>query len=143
MIFKHITEEKLLLPTEFPALPSMGGFVLFAGIVRDINDGKQVTHLEYEAYSEMANQMIANIIADACQKWELQHADCIHRLGKLNLGEVAVIVSTGSIHRDEAYKANRYIIDRVKHEVPIWKKEFYINGSSEWSKGCVDESHEH
>ncbi|MCG6141717.1 molybdenum cofactor biosynthesis protein MoaE [Leptospira mtsangambouensis] len=143
MTFKHITEEKLSLPTEFPALPSMGGYVLFAGIVRDINDGKQVTHLEYEAYSEMANQMIANIIADAFQKWELQYAECIHRLGKLNLSEVAVIVSTGSIHRDEAYKANRYIIDRVKHEVPIWKKEFYINGSSEWSKGCVDESHEH
>ncbi|TGL40345.1 molybdenum cofactor biosynthesis protein MoaE [Leptospira perdikensis] len=141
--YKHITETKLELSLQLPPLPSMGGYVLFAGIVRDINEGKQVTHLEYEAYSEMANQMISAIIADAFQKWDLQYADCIHRLGKLVLGEVAVLVNTGSIHRDEAYKANRYIIDRVKHEVPIWKKEYYVDGSSEWSKGCLHDSHEH
>lgn len=140
---KHITENKLELPTSFPPLPSMGGYVLFAGIVRDINDGRQVTHLEYEAYSEMANQMIADIISDTFKKWDLQYAECIHRLGKLNLGEVAVFVNTGALHRDEAYKANRYIIDRVKHEVPIWKKEYYVDGSSEWSQGCLDDTHNH
>lgn len=136
----HITEEKLELPTHFPALPSMGGFVLFAGIVRDINEGKKVTHLEYEAYHEMANQMIETIIQDAFKTWDLEYAECIHRLGKLGLGDVAVLVNTGAVHRDEAYKANRYIIDRVKHEVPIWKKEYYVDGSSEWSKGCA---HDH
>ncbi|TGK79150.1 molybdenum cofactor biosynthesis protein MoaE [Leptospira noumeaensis] len=140
--YKHITEEKLILPSQFPPLPSMGGYVFFAGIVRDINEGKQVTHLEYEAYSELANQMIENIIQDAFKTWELEFAECIHRLGRLGLGDVAVIVNTGAVHRDEAYKANRYIIDRVKHEVPIWKKEYYVDGSSEWSKGCAHDQHD-
>ncbi|EOQ88652.1 molybdopterin converting factor, subunit 2 [Leptospira yanagawae serovar Saopaulo str. Sao Paulo = ATCC 700523] len=139
---KHITENKLEIQEIIPTLPKMGGFVLFTGIVRDTNEGKTVTHLEYEAYSELANQMIEDIINDAKTKWELEYADCIHRLGKLVVGEIAVIVSTGSVHRDEAYQANRYIIDRVKHEVPIWKKETYIDGSSDWSKGCVHETHE-
>ncbi|TGL19933.1 molybdenum cofactor biosynthesis protein MoaE [Leptospira yanagawae] len=139
---KHITENKLEIQEIIPTLPRMGGFVLFTGIVRDTNEGKTVTHLEYEAYSELANQMIEDIINDAKTKWELEYAECIHCLGKLVVGEIAVIVSTGSVHRDEAYQANRYIIDRVKHEVPIWKKETYIDGSSEWSKGCVHETHE-
>lgn len=139
----HITENKIEITDIIPSLPSMGGYVLFAGIVRNINEGKMVTHLEYEAYSEMANQMIHSIIMDSKNKWELQYANCIHRLGSLNVGEIAVIVSTGSVHREEAYLANRYIIDRVKHEVPIWKKEYFTDGSSEWSKGCVhDTNHE-
>lgn len=139
----HITENKIEIPLLLPSLPKMGGYVLFTGIVRDTNEGKTVTHLEYEAYSELADQMIQDIILDSQKKWQLEYANCIHRLGRLDVGEIAVIVSTGSMHRDEAYKANRYIIDRVKHEVPIWKKEYYIDGSSEWSKGCVHESHEH
>ncbi|TGL75968.1 molybdenum cofactor biosynthesis protein MoaE [Leptospira jelokensis] len=139
---KHITENKIEIQEILPTLPKMGGFVMFTGIVRDTNEGKSVTHLEYEAYSELANKMIQDIILDAKEKWVLEYADCIHRLGKLVVGEIAVIVSTGSVHRDEAYQANRYIIDRVKHEVPIWKKETYIDGSSEWSKGCVHETHE-
>lgn len=118
----------------------MGGFVMFTGIVRDTNEGKTVTHLEYEAYSELADKMISTIIEETKEKWELQYVNCVHRLGNLNVGDIAVIVTTGSMHRDEAYKANRYIIDRVKHDVPIWKKEYYIDGSSEWSKGCVHET---
>ncbi|MCW7463679.1 molybdenum cofactor biosynthesis protein MoaE [Leptospira limi] len=140
---EHITDNKIELTNIIPSLPSMGGYVMFTGIVRDINEGKIVTHLDYEAYSELANQMINSILQDSKQKWDLQYANCIHRLGKLNVGEIAVIVSTGSVHRDEAYLANRYIIDRVKHEVPIWKKEYYEDGSSEWSKGCLhDSNHE-
>ncbi|TGN08499.1 molybdenum cofactor biosynthesis protein MoaE [Leptospira ilyithenensis] len=139
----HIQKESLEIPKRFPDLPSMGGYVFFAGIVRNINEGRQVTHLEYEAYPEMANRMIGDIINDAKKQWDLQFADCIHRLGVLHIGEVAVIVTTGAVHRDEAYLANRYIIDRVKHEVPIWKREYYIDGSSEWSKGCQDETHKH
>jgi len=140
---KFITEDILTLPTESPDLPQMGGYVIFVGIVRNINEGKSVTYLEYDAYAEMADQMISDILKDAQTKWDLVFSDCKHRLGKVNLQEIAVIVTTGSIHRDEAYSANRYIIDRVKHEVPIWKKEYYIDGSSEWSKGCIDESHKH
>ncbi|TGK00706.1 molybdenum cofactor biosynthesis protein MoaE [Leptospira semungkisensis] len=138
--FAHITFESILLPSKLPDIPEMGGYVFFSGIVRNVNEGKKVTHLEYEAYVPMANDTIRKILLDAKEKWDLLHADCIHRLGKLNISEIAVIVETGSMHRAEAYAANRYIIDRVKHEVPIWKREFYLDGSSEWSQGCSHET---
>ncbi|XDD45836.1 molybdenum cofactor biosynthesis protein MoaE [Leptospira sp. WS39.C2] len=137
---KHITNLHIDIQKILPSIPKMGGFVMFTGIVRDTNEGKTVTHLEYEAYSELADKMISTIIEETKEKWELQYVNCVHRLGNLNVGDIAVIVTTGSMHRDEAYKANRYIIDRVKHDVPIWKKEYYIDGSSEWSKGCVHET---
>ncbi|TGM13957.1 molybdenum cofactor biosynthesis protein MoaE [Leptospira selangorensis] len=139
--YSHISSSPIFVSSELPDIPEMGGFVVFSGIVRNLNEGKKVTHLEYEAYAPMANEMISNILADACKKWDLLHANCIHRVGKLGISEIAVIVETGSVHRAEAYESNRYIIDRVKHEVPIWKKEFYLDGSSQWSKGCVHESH--
>lgn len=137
----HISSSPLFVSSALPDIPEMGGFVVFSGIVRNLNEGKKVTHLEYEAYAPMADEMIRAILADARKKWDLLHANCIHRVGKLGISEIAVIVETGSIHRAEAYESNRYIIDRVKHEVPIWKKEFYFDGSSQWSKGCVHESH--
>ncbi|TGK05489.1 molybdenum cofactor biosynthesis protein MoaE [Leptospira langatensis] len=138
--FAHITFEPIPIPTKLPEIPEMGAFVFFSGIVRNVNEGKKVTHLEYEAYVPMANETIRRILSDAKEKWDLLHVDCTHRLGKLNISEIAVTVEVGSMHRAEAYAANRYIIDRVKHEVPIWKKEFYSDGSSEWSQGCSHEA---
>ncbi|MCB1167656.1 MAG: molybdenum cofactor biosynthesis protein MoaE [Leptospiraceae bacterium] len=132
----HIENQTLAYPPPMPNLAEMGGYVLFAGIVRNINEGQKVTGLRYEAYEQMAHDMIAQIIEASIAKWNLLYADCKHRLGFLEVGEVAVWVATGSIHRGEAYDANRYIIDRVKHEVPIWKQEFFQDGSSHWSKGC-------
>ncbi|MDF3818392.1 molybdenum cofactor biosynthesis protein MoaE [Leptospira sp. 96542] len=140
---KYISHMPLELPKTFPDYPSMGGYVLFAGVVRNINEGRAVTHLEYDAYPELAEKMIGEIITEVCKLWKLEFIECTHRLGTVKLGEVAVLVITGSVHRDEAYKANRMIIDRVKHEVPIWKKEFYVDGTSEWSKGCIHESLDH
>ncbi len=118
-----------------------GGQVSFVGRVRDINIGKQVSHLFYEAYEAMANKMIRQIINEAKAKFDLTTASCIHRLGQVEIHEIAIIVNTASVHRKEAFEANQYIVDRVKHEGPIWKREFYTDGSHSWSLNCNCASH--
>ncbi len=115
-------------------LPQAGGVVLFSGEARNHHRGKEVAYLEYEAHPDMAARSIREILRDATEKWNLHLAKCVHRTGRLYPGESAVIVVTASSHREEAYAANRYIIDRVKSEAPIWKHEFFPDGTSEWGK---------
>ena len=110
-----------------------GASVLFFGIVRDHSEHKRVTHLEYEAYVRMAEPMLEALIATANTRWQLEGVCLVHRLGCVPLGEIAVAIEVSAAHRDEAYRASRYLIDEIKHGVPIWKKEFYTDGSSEWS----------
>lgn len=114
--------------------PKSGAIVLFSGEVRNSNKGREVTHLEFEAYVPMAEKMIGRILEDARSRFELNLAVCVHRLGTVEINECAVVVVTGAGHRMESYAANRYIIDRVKGEVPIWKNEFYADGTSEWGQ---------
>jgi molybdopterin synthase catalytic subunit len=109
-----------------------GGFVSFEGWVRNQNEGQEVTRLEYEAFQELAGKEGDRIVAEALQKFPLKRALCIHRVGSLALGEMAVWVAVSAVHRGEAFDACRYIIDEVKHRVPIWKKEHYRNGNSGW-----------
>lgn len=116
--------------------------MLFSGEVRNNNKGREVTHLEYEAYEPMAEKMIGEIIEDAISRFKLNDAVCVHRLGRVEISECAVVVITGAGHRKEAYDANRYIIDRVKNEVPIWKHEFFTDGTSEWGQNCDCVTHE-
>lgn len=116
--------------------PKAGAVVLFSGEVRNHSHNKQVSHLEYEAHPPLAEKMIAEIVATAIEKYKLHDACCTHRIGKVEVCESAVAVITCSSHRSEAYAANRYIIDRVKHEAPIWKKEFFEDGSYEWGHNC-------
>lgn len=116
--------------------PNSGAVVLFSGEVRDNNKGREVTHLEYEAYEPMAEKMISDILEEASLRWNLNQAVCVHRTGKVEISGCAVVVITGAAHRAEAYDANRYIIDRVKNEVPIWKHEFFADGTSEWGQNC-------
>ena len=116
--------------------PGAGGIVIFSGEVRNLNNGKVVTHLEYEAELTMAELMIQDITARAVEEFGLFSAYCVHRLGTVGIGQSAVIVITSHVHRKEAYRANEYIIDKVKHEVPIWKKEFYADGTSTWGNNC-------
>ncbi|HKI90625.1 MAG TPA: molybdenum cofactor biosynthesis protein MoaE [Draconibacterium sp.] len=125
--------------------PKSGAVVLFSGEVRDNNKGKEVKHLEYEAYESMANKMIAEILEEAKSRFRLNQAACVHRLGRVEISGCAVVVITGAGHRKEAYDANRYIIDRVKNEVPIWKHEFFVDGTSEWGQNCdcVTDANEH
>lgn len=109
-----------------------GGLVVFVGTVRNKNKGKKVTALHYEAHVSMANKMINRILSESVSRWKLSNAKCIHRIGPLKLGDTAIVVITSAAHRQEAYEANRYILDTVKETVPIWKKEFFTNGNSEW-----------
>jgi molybdopterin synthase catalytic subunit len=109
-----------------------GGYVSFEGWVRDQNEGQQVTRLEYEAFEELAVKEGERIIAEALRRFPVKHAMCLHRVGSLALGEMAVWVGVSSAHRGEAFDACRFIIDEVKHRVPIWKKEHYLSGDSGW-----------
>jgi molybdopterin synthase catalytic subunit len=109
-----------------------GGCVSFEGWVRDQNEGQEVTRLEYEAFQELAVKEGERIVTEALRRFPAKHALCIHRVGSLGLGEMAVWVGVSSAHRGEAFDACRFIIDEVKHRVPIWKKEHYRSGNSEW-----------
>lgn len=112
--------------------PGAGAFASFEGWVRDHNEGLEVERLEYEAYQDLAVKEGAAIVAQALARFPIKQALCVHRLGRLGLGEMAVWVGVSSAHRAEAFDACRYIIDQVKHRVPIWKKEYYRNGDSGW-----------
>lgn len=112
--------------------PHSGGYVAFEGWVRDHNDGRRVLRLEYEAYEKLGVKEGDRIVAEARQKFGVTAARCVHLLGELQIGDLAVWVGVSSAHRDEAFRACRYIIDEVKHRVPIWKKEHYVDGDSGW-----------
>jgi molybdopterin synthase catalytic subunit len=125
-----------------------GGYVSFEGWVRDQNEGQEVTRLEYEAFQELAVKEGDRIVAEALRRFPVKHALCIHRVGSLGLGDMAVWVGVSSAHRGEAFDACRFIIDEVKHRLPIWKKEHYRSGNSGWvnCERCAAEpqhSHEH
>ena len=130
------------IPLDMPAMlaqthhPGAGAIVLFSGETRDNSHGRAVARLDYEAHESMANKMIAAILEDAGKQWQLKIALACHRTGTVAIGETAVVVITAAAHRREAYAANRYIIDRIKHEAPIWKQEFFADGASEWGGNC-------
>ena len=112
--------------------PACGGYTSFEGLVRDHNEGMSVRHLEYEAFEPLAVKEGERVILEAIARFGIEHAACIHRICDLAIGEMAVWVGVSARHRDEAFRACRYIIDEVKHRVPIWKKEHYENGDSGW-----------
>jgi molybdopterin synthase catalytic subunit len=112
--------------------PACGGYAAFEGWVRDSNEGQRVRGLEYEAFEALAVREGERIVAEATARFGVAHAACVHRIGALAVGELAVWVGVSAAHRDEAFRACRYIIDEVKHRLPIWKKEHYLNGDSGW-----------
>jgi molybdopterin synthase catalytic subunit len=112
--------------------PACGGYAAFEGWVRDSNEGQRVRALEYEAFEALAVREGERIVQEAIARFGVAHAACVHRIGHLNVGELAVWVGVSAAHRDEAFRACRYVIDEVKHRVPIWKKEHYVNGDSGW-----------
>ncbi len=112
--------------------PGCGGFACFEGWVRNHSEGAQVRHLEYEAFEALAVREGERVIREALERFGVTRAACAHRLGDLAIGETAVWVGASAPHRHEAFLAARYIIDEVKHRLPIWKKEHYLNGDSGW-----------
>ena len=114
------------------AEPACGALVTFEGWVRNHNDGQDVHALEYEGYETLATREGERILGEAAQRFAVSRASCVHRLGPLRIGDLAVWVGVSAAHRDAAFAACRYIIDEVKQRVPIWKKEHYANGDSGW-----------
>lgn len=110
--------------------PGAGAVVTFVGTVRDQNRGRAVTAMEYEAYPEMAQPLLAELAAGAATRFHLEGVVLIHRLGRLAVGEAAVFIGVASAHRAEAFDAARYLIDTLKERIPIWKKEYYADGSA-------------
>jgi molybdopterin synthase catalytic subunit len=112
--------------------PGSGGFCVFEGWVRNENEGRSVRRLEYEVYAPLAISEGEKVIAEAMQRFPFLSACCVHRSGLLEIGDCAVWVGVSAPHRDEAFKACRYIIDEIKTRLPIWKKEHYVDGDSGW-----------
>ena len=108
--------------------PGIGGIVTFLGAVRDCARGRQVEHLEYEAYAGMAEREMEKIASEAGQRWPGVRVAIAHRSGRLEVGDLAVVVAAGAPHRAEAFEACRFAIDTLKQSVPIWKKEFATDG---------------
>lgn len=117
---------------------SAGAFSCFEGRVRDHNNGKAVLALHYEAYEALCEKEAGRILGEALEKFDVIAAKCIHRVGKLGVGDMAVWVGVLAAHRDASFGACRYIIDEIKSRLPIWKKEYYENGNSGWvaCEGC-------
>jgi molybdopterin synthase catalytic subunit len=109
--------------------PGDGAACLFVGVVRNENRGRPVLRLEYEAYEEMALPLLEEIAAETARRFPVTDVRLVHRLGRLEIGEASVAVAVSSPHRGEAFAACRFAIDTLKARVPIWKKEFYADGS--------------
>ena len=114
--------------------PEDGALCVFTGVVRNHNDGKSVLYLEYEGYEEMVVSIFDDIAREAKQRFGVTAVRIVHRLGRMEIGETSVAVAVSSPHRGEAFEACRFAIDTLKHKAPIWKKEFYADGSS-WLEG--------
>ncbi len=109
--------------------PEMGGVVTFSGIVRDNARGEAIDHLEYEAYAPMAEKEMRKIVDAVHERWPHVRIAISHRVGRLAIGDAAVMIAAAAPHRAEAFEACRFAIDRLKATVPIWKKEFATSGS--------------
>ncbi|MCC5793811.1 MAG: molybdenum cofactor biosynthesis protein MoaE [Chromatiales bacterium] len=112
--------------------PVSGAYAQFEGWVRNHNEGQPVLRLDYQAYEALGVKEGERIIAEACERWPVRQVYCVHRLGELSIGDIAVWVGASAAHRDAAFAACRYVIDEVKDRVPIWKKEHYADGASGW-----------
>lgn len=109
-----------------------GAYASFEGWVRNHNDGRAVLRLDYQAYAPLAGSEGEAILAEAVARFAVREARCVHRIGRLAIGDLAVWVGVSADHRDAAFAACRWIIDEIKRRVPIWKNEHYADGESGW-----------
>lgn len=112
--------------------PAAGAIVLFVGTTREMTDGRQTAWLEYEAYAEMARQQLERLAAEARHRWPIVGLAVAHRLGRVPLAETSVAVVVSTPHRSAAFAAGEWLIDQLKQQVPIWKREHYADGATEW-----------
>jgi molybdopterin synthase catalytic subunit len=116
--------------------PDCGAVVTFTGTVRDHHQGRRVRGLSYDAYEAMALPLLEEIAAGARERYALSRVVVVHRLGDMAVGEASVFLGVASPHREESFAACRFLIDAIKAQVPIWKKEYYDDGSA-WIEGDV------
>ena len=115
--------------------PENGAVVTFRGDTRNHSEGKTVQKLFYEAYEPMAKKKLVEVVEEIRRRWSVEDVALAHRLGRLQIGEISLVVAVGSPHRKEAFLACQYAVDRIKQTVPIWKKEFF-EGGEVWVEGA-------
>lgn len=135
-----ITEEPISLD-EVSAMvtdPAYGAVTIFQGIVRNRTGARAVDHLEYEAYPEMAEEVMAQVAQEVHDRWpEIGKVAIVHRIGRLGVGEVALVAAVSAPHREPTYEALQFVVNKVKESVPIWKKEVWEDGEA-WVEGPED-----
>ena len=109
-----------------------GAVVLFLGTTRELTSGRQTSSLDYECYEEMAEKKLAELESEARRRWQIVKCAIVHRLGHLELGEASIAIAVSCAHRIDAFEAGQWLIDTIKEVVPIWKKENWADGTSEW-----------
>lgn len=109
---------------------SCGSILVFEGVTREYTEGQKVTKLEYECYEPMAKLMLEEIEKEIFEKWEIHDIIIAHRIGIVDIGETSLVVAVSSTHRQASFESIQYIVDRLKKDVPIWKKEFFENSAS-------------
>ena len=122
---------------------SNGAVVTFLGTTRRFTGGREVLHLEYEAYRPMADNKLAEISQEMRERWSVEDVSIVHRLGRLEIQDISLVVVVASPHRKEAFAACQYSVDRIKQTVPIWKKEFFEDGEVWVGSQEHAESYEH
>ena len=130
----HLTREVIdyYALTESVRSDQAGAALLFLGTVREMTAGKRTVALEYEAFPQMAEAKLVELLDEVRNRWPIVKAAIAHRLGRLELGEVSVAVAVSTPHRQQAFEAGKHLIDRLKEIVPIWKKENWADGTTEW-----------
>jgi molybdopterin synthase catalytic subunit len=117
-----------------------GATVVFLGNVREVNDGRDVSGIEYTAYRSMAERELASIVEEAAALGDTNDIAAEHRLGELSVGECSVAIAVGHPHRARAFETARHVIEELKRRVPIWKREHYVDGSREWVSAATSSS---
>ena len=114
-----------------------GAVALFLGTVRNVNEGRPVSGMEYEGYDVMAREVLASIAQEAAEIARTPHVAVVHRLGTLTLGEISVAIAVSTPHRAQAFEGARYVIEEIKKRLPVWKREHYVDGDANWLDGQV------
>ena len=112
--------------------PECGAVVLFLGTTRELTSNRQTVALDYEAYGEMAERKLAELEAEARRRWSVVECCIVHRLGRVPPTEASVAIAVSTPHRHDAFAAGQWLIDSLKHDVPIWKREQWADGTQEW-----------
>ena len=114
-----------------------GAALLFLGVVRNHNDGRAVSGMSYDAYVEMAESVLDDILEEAANRSGSDRLFAVHRIGALAVGEPSVAIAVSTPHRAEAYDASRYVIEQIKQRLPVWKREHYVEGGERWLDGVT------